>query len=162
MSLRVEELQNILIEAGIEADKRNVVLKLAREAEEEAKASKEAEGDENKNKYRFVVLVRGDEETQKRVAGGAWLTQIVEDDDGTSLQRGLISAAARQNELANRPKKGKQGRKAKGGIIKSWVELFNWLKPKTLNEVTNKGVKIKSKMPVEVQVLETEDVPFEK
>ena len=165
MSLKIDELQAILIEAGVEDAKRSQVLKLAREAEEEAKADREAEKEgENKNKYRYVVLIRGDEETKKQVAGGAWLAQVVEDSDGTNLQKDLVASAARQNDLlSSRAKKsGGRGRKSKASAIQSWVELFNWLKPKVLNEVTNKGVKVKTKTPVEVQVLVDQDVPFSK
>lgn len=165
LKIEIEELQAILIEAGLDQTQRAKIIKLANDEAEAKKAEKEAEKEEEgtKGKYRFVVLIRGSEEVKKVLEGaGCFLAQVLEENDGTKLQTDLITSAARQNEKLSARKPNSKGRKSKGSKINSWVELFNWLKPKVLNEVTNKSVKIKSKVPVEIQVLEHEDIQFSK
>ena len=165
MAIKLEELQEILTQAGIDAGKRTIAMHLAKEMEAAKKAEKEEEkdGEGNGGKYKNVVFIRGDESLKRLVEGGAWIAQELEDapEGSFSITDGLIAAAARQNEALNAPKSGR-GRKSKGSQIVSWFNLFAWLKPKILNEVTRKGMKIKTKQPVEVRVLTTEDVPFAK
>lgn len=165
MALTLDEIQEIIETTPLEASKKSELLAKVRQADKDKADARKSgdEGEEKKGKYRNVVFIRGDEETKRRVEGGAWIAQIVEDppEGSLSIKDGLIAAAARQNDaLVTSKSGGKRGRPSKGQEIKSWFNLFAWIKPKWLKDATKNTVKIKTKSPAEVIVLDTEDVPF--
>lgn len=135
--------------------------KAVREAKEEKAAEKEEAGPRGKNK--FVVLVPTEDAAKKFLEAGAYIVQIPEDTEDTSiLQKDLIGCAAYQNNQKSN-KKSNRGRKSKGGPIKSWPELFRSLKPKSVKECDSKRIGklgIKTKEAVEVQVIPTGDIQF--
>lgn len=158
MELDTGEIIEIIRENVTDETLRGKLIAEINEAEKKAKkelaASKEIEtGPKAKNK--FVVLFRGDSELAAKI-GGAWLVQIPEEGDATKVVESLTGAAARSNE-AIRSKKSNRGRKSKGGLVRSWRELFAWTKSKFTKEF---NVRIKTKDAVEVVVLPDEDVKF--
>jgi hypothetical protein len=157
----IEDVQEVCREAGFTVEQVSKAVKIAREIQEAKKAERESSSPKSKN--RFVVLVRGDEALKTALAGGAWVVQVADEADSALIQPSLIAAAARQND-GKAAKTSNRGRKAKGGRIGSWAELFSWAKTKFTKQVGAEQdrvlVKIKNKEPAEVQVIITEDVPF--
>lgn len=166
MSLTLDELQDILTQAGLDTNKRREVAKIA--AQYEAEKKQDAKEDKNeggsKNKYRYVAFVRGSVALQDQLEGGAWLVSVAdaianpENKDAKKIDvvQHLMTCAARQNEKLTSKV---AGRKGKGGMIARWADCFNWMRPKTLKANGN-IMKVKTKMPVEIIVLTDELVPF--
>ena len=86
-----EDLNEILIQAGLSVENRSKVIKLAKELEE---AKKEEKGDEkvSKGKNTFTILIRGDKEIADKVAAGWIVKHPLEQDAGETAER-LIRAA---------------------------------------------------------------------
>jgi hypothetical protein len=167
MSIKIEELQSILIEAGIPAEKRSEAIKLAQEVEAEKKAERE-EGKAPKSKTKYVVLIRGDEALKVATSGGAWLVKMPDEADTSKTLDILTSAAARQNDAKGSKPSGGRGRPSKNaGPITSWVELFDRVKAKFLKTICSEShngrvLKVVTKEAVEIQVITSEDVSFSK
>jgi hypothetical protein len=130
-------------------------LKVQRELAAEKEAAKE--GATNRNKNRFVVLLRGDAALKAAVAGGAFIMAVPDDEtlvetySGVGLLQRFCKAIAHQND-APKGRRGKARTK-----IRTYVEAFRWLKPKAVKE-TESAFKIKTAEAVEVIVLEKEEV----
>lgn len=133
------------------------LLRVQRELAAEKEAEKEA-SDGPKNKYRFVVLIRGDNALKAAVAGGAFIMAVPDSEDlietysGDGLIQRLNKAVHTQNE-APRGKRGKARSK-----IKSYPEAFRMLKTKAIKGSSSE-FKVKTKDPVEVLVLTESEVP---
>jgi len=139
-----EDLQEILTQAGLNAEQRSKVLKIAKEVEN---AKKEDKDDEKtpKGKNKFTIFIRGDAELAKKVATG-WITKSpLDQDDNEAIER-LQRAAKSQNEVAKRKK----------NPIKTWADLFKTLKSKS-TKTFDTNVAVSTKDPVRVVVIEQEN-----
>lgn len=161
LSIDIGEIIEIIRETETDPIKQRELIEKINAAEKQAKIERDAEKDDvkvAKAKSRFVVLIRGTDEIKKLLPDRALLVAIPEDDDGKNVIKTLQSATARHNDtVSTKRNKTGRGRPGKNLIINSWMELVRWIKPATLKEFPG-SVKIKSKEPIEVQVLLTEDV----
>lgn len=164
-TLSLEELQEVLSLAGVDNDKRKEVARLANQLINAKQEEAEAEAASNpKNKYRFVLFVRGEESLKPQLEGGAWIVAVADsiaDERNKTpatfdVQTHLITCAARQNNKASTQRRGP---KLKGGMIQRWRDVFSYLKPTTIKECGT-GLQIKTKLPVEVRVLTDELIDF--
>ena len=146
MSINIsEDLQAILIEAGLPVELRSKVVKVALEYEDAKKEEKDEEG-KPKSKNKFTVLIRGDKSIVELVQQ-AWIVQTKEDQDDSTLIDRLRIATARHNSAAKKQK----------WHIELWRDAFAFLKSKTTKD-PEVAVAIKTKVPVRVLVLEDEKV----
>lgn len=127
-------------------------------------AEKAAEKEENastgpKNKYRLSILIRGDAALKAQVAGGAYILAVPDGEDavesntymGEALLQRFYKAISHHNDHL----KGKRGKSKPR--IKTISDAFRILKPKTIKESENL-FKVKTDLPVEVIVVEKEEV----
>lgn len=146
MSIKIEDLQTILIESSVSVEKRSEIIKNAEEFERIAKEENESAP---RVKQKFTVIVRGDEDLAEKVQQ-AWIVRTPEDvDDNTVINR-LTTAAVRHNENVKKARHK----------VSLWRDMFNYVKRRTTKE-QDIQVDIKTKEPVRVLVLPTEEVQFE-
>ena len=125
-----------------------------------AKAADKEAGTSKSNRYRLVVLVRGDSTLKPLVAGGAFVFAVPDGEEDVALSdtysgEGLLQRfynAVRAHNDAPKGKRGKATRK-----IKTFAEAIRYLKPKTIKG-NGSAFKIKTTAPVEVVVVEKEEV----
>lgn len=156
MSLPVDDVIAVLREHVKDSTVLNAIAKDLLQAEREAKAEQPRA---TAPKSRFVALVRGDEALRRAVAGGCWIVSVPSGEDpsvstygGQSLITRLARAAKHQSEAPSRR------RPKKGGRIKTWAELFRWLRPKAIKASESPGLRLRVTEPCEVVVLTTEEV----
>jgi hypothetical protein len=143
MAINIDDIQEVLIQNGIGPEKSSAIIKDIKEA---ADAEKEDKEKAPRQKSKFTVLVRGDAELAK-VIQQAWIVQTPEEqDDSTLVDRLKIATAKHNNSL-----------KKKKWAVELWRDVFAYIKSKTTKE-QEVNVKIKTKEPVRVIVLETEKV----
>jgi hypothetical protein len=141
--IEIDELQNLLIQAGVDQKTRSTIVKEAEELAAEKKAEK-SENKEPKKKNEFVVIIRGDDEVEKAVQS-AFVLQVPEGTaDSTVIDR-MLKAAKNQNNSAKRKKT----------FLSTWRDFFSFSKRKFTKEV---DIQIKSKNAVPVYVLKTENI----
>jgi hypothetical protein len=141
--IEIDELQNLLIQAGVDQKTRSLILKEAKELAEEKKIEK-SEEKLPKSKNEFVVVVRGNEDLEK-VLKQCWVLSVPEGtNDSTVLDR-LTKAAKEQNNKAKRQKT----------YLSTWGDLFTFGKREFSKE---QNFAVKTKNPVPVYVLKTEKV----
>lgn len=138
MSIKLDDLQQILIEAGVKDPAlRSEIIKVARETENDNKAEKEDNGPKTKNQFGVVLLdpdgkVKGLELT-------ALVVQIPEDDSlATTLDR-----IYRASYDFNATKKGQKL------PVKTLYEAASHVKRKFFKEA---NIMVKTKVPVQVVV----------
>src|ERR1700739_1494865 len=93
MSLPIDEILDVLRAHKIDGQPLQSIAKDLIAAEKEVKEDRAAHA-VPKPKKKSVVLIRGDAALKAQVAGGAYIVQVEEADDTTTLL-GRISAAAR-------------------------------------------------------------------
>jgi hypothetical protein len=154
MPIKIEELQSLLIEAGIkDVAQRSAVIKAAQELENEKKLEREENKDGPKAKNRHVFFVRKDEKGNYSEAG--WVAKIPQDSDSNTLLSRIQTAAAKQNDGGN---KSGRGRKSKAGKISKYSEFFTHSKRKFTKEA---GIQPLKDL-IEVIILPTEEIDFSK
>ena len=146
MAIKIEDLQSLLISAGIkDPAQRSAVIKAAQELEADAKSEREADkGPKQKNK--FAIVVRGDAKL-KEVLQAGWVVKAPESSDNSTIHERIVNAARAQND----------GSKAKKMKLFKYSEFFMFGKRKFSK---NYDVQVMNREPVEVIVLETEDIKF--
>lgn len=143
MAIKIDDLQEVLIQNGIEPEKRSAIIKDLKEAE---LAEKEEAEKAPRQKSKYTILIRGDAELAKVVQQG-WIVQTPEEQDDSTLVDRLKIATARHN----------QNLKKKKWNVELWRDVFAYIKSKTTKD-PEVNVKIKTKEPVRIIVLETEKV----
>lgn len=122
------------------------------------KAAEKENASGSKNKYRLTVLIRGDASLKALVAGGAYVfavpddPELVETYSGEGLLQRFYKAVHAHNYA---PQKGVRGRKR--SLFKTFGDAVRGLKPKAIKS-TESAFKIKTALPVEVIVVEKEEV----
>lgn len=139
-----DELQEILIQAGLSVEQRSKVVKIAKELEAAKKEEKE-EGAVDKKKNKFTIFLRGDKDLAEKVAAG-WIVKSPQDVDDNEASERLIRAARYQNDASKRKK----------NPIRTWFDLFRHLKSKHTKTIET-NVSVTTKEAVRVIVLEDEN-----
>jgi hypothetical protein len=149
MSLTIDELNDVLLQAGVQDAKlRSSILKEARALEEDKKAEKDPSG--KKSKYNYTIVVRSDNPAIKDALENteAFIAKTAEEvDQGTILERMKVGAIE-QNR--NCKKKGK---------IFTVADYFGFIKSKN-HKIEGAGVKNVSKQPVRIIVAEKAEIDF--
>lgn len=155
MSIKIEELQDVLLAAGVKDQAlRTAILKEAQELEDAKKQEKEDNKDGPKAKNKHVFFVRKDELGNFSEAG--FLAKVPSDSDNSTLLTRIQTAAAREND-AKSGGGGKRGRKSKFGKIEKYSEFFAHSKRKFNKEQNVQPLK----ELVEVVILPTEEIKFD-
>jgi hypothetical protein len=114
MAINIDDIQEVLIQNGIEPEKRSAIIKDIKEA---ADAEKEDKEKAPRQKSKFTVLVRGDAELAK-VIEQAWIVQTPEEqDDSTLVDRLKIATAKHNNSL-----------KKKKWAVELWRDVLAYIK----------------------------------
>ena len=116
--LKIEELQEILVQSGVDLVLRSKIIKEAEELEAEKKADRGSDSTP-KSKNKFVIVVRGDDNLAKELQSG-WVVSVAENDDVSTLVERFGKAARAQNDAQKRRKR----------FIQNWDEFFQSLKRK--------------------------------
>ena len=147
MALTIEEIEQSLIQAGLDLASRQKAMKEIKEAEtakkEEREGSKVA-----KSKYNYTVLVRSDNPDIKAALENTecFITKTAEEIDQNTIPDRMVWAAREQNRNAKR--KGK---------IFTLSDYFAFIKSKFHKNI-DAGVKNVSKSPVRILVVENENL----
>lgn len=143
MSLKVpDDLNEILIQSGVDTALRSKIMKEAESLEADKKAEKSSNfGPKAKNK--FVIMVRGDKTLADKVQQG-WIIKVKENDDTNTLVERIKNAAKEQNV---------NGRKK--SIVNTFADVFKYLKRKFSKAHNWQPV---TKEPAQVIVLEHEHI----
>ena len=149
MSIKLDELPELLIQAGVsDAKLRTAILQTARKLEDEKKSDGPSSP---KSKSKYTVLIRGTEETKKLLENQeAFITKTPLDLDEDTIFNRIVVASARQNESV----------KKKGKIV-TFADYFAFIKSK-FRKTDDTNVQNVTKQPVRIIVLTESDVPFAK
>jgi hypothetical protein len=149
MSFNKDDIQEILIQAGIDQKKRSEAMKIADEIEAAKKEEREA-GKSPKSKYNYTVLLRVDDPEIKKVIENteAFITKTAESIDQSQIIERITIGASRQNDSVK--KKGK---------INTFADYFAFIKSK-FHKSEDAGAKNVSKQPVRVIVLDSAEIKF--
>lgn len=141
--IEIDELQNILIQAGVDQKTRSVIVKEAQELISE-KQQDAADNKEPKAKNQYVVVVKTDADlTGKTIV--STIIQIPESDDPNKVIDKIKDAAREQNRSAKRKK----------SFVANFTDGLRYIKRKYLK---NQGVHLKSKDWVQTIVLTDEGI----
>lgn len=140
MALKLEELNEVLTEAGLDLPTRQKALAVARKHEEEKKEDREASS-EPKSKNKFVVVMRKDSEQ-------AWVLQMKEDADENTLIKQMTEASRDSNRNQKRKKR----------FVNTWRDMFLYLKRAYSKQY---GFQPKTKEACRVILLPAEDIKFD-
>jgi hypothetical protein len=144
MALKIEEVIDALKQENIPAQTLVSIETKLEELEKEKKEDRASNSGGVKSKNEFVIVVRGDEELKKTLQQG-WVVQVKQGDDIQTLPSRFASAAKEHNAKQKRKK----------NPISIWRDFFQYCKRPF---VKNLGVNIKTKEPVQVVVLEKEEI----
>lgn len=149
MAINIEEdLQTILIEAGLSADQRSKVMKIAQEVEQEKKAEKEADKNNPKKKKKLNIVIRTDDPNICANIASGWVIESPEDVPVEQLADRMALGAKYQNE--NSKKKGK---------VFNWPDFFQYIKTKFL-KTEDVLLRVKTKEAVQIVWLDKNEIPF--
>ena len=137
MKVDIEQVEATLLERKVEPVKVQEILKDLQQAVEEDKADRAAQGP--KPKWEYLIALNDPEQKIKGDFTG-WVFQQKEGQDSGLALGKLTDAAKSQNESSKRKK----------NLIKSFGELFQFVKPKFTKE---KGVHVKTKEAVRVFIV---------
>lgn len=144
MPIKLDELQELLVQASVPTDKIKVVLQDAQELEAKKKEEREA-NKAPKSKNEFVIAVRGNEQL-KAVLQQGWVVSVPTGTDNSTLVERFVKAAKEHNMNV---------KKAKGTLL-TWSDFFERLK-RVYSKV--ESFHIKTKEPVRVVVI-TDETTF--
>lgn len=134
--ISIEDLQDVLTESGVEAQKQKKILELAQKAIEEEKQQK-ADSSVPKSKNEYGVVLYAPDLVGKEYTASIY--QIKVGDDHSTVLRRVSEAVNSQNLTAKRKKT----------VIDTMGLAFQKLKRKFIKE---KEINIKTKTPVRVLV----------
>lgn len=137
MKVDLEQVEATLLERKVEPVKVAEILKDLTQAVEEDKADRAAQAP--KPKWEYLVCLN---DPEQKIKGDytAWVFQQKEGQDSALALGKLTDAAKSHNESSKRKK----------NLIKSFGELFQFIKPKFTKE---KGVHVKTKEAVRVFII---------
>lgn len=150
MALEIVDVADVLRAHLTDPAQLNAVLKDLIATEKAAKAAEANDDKEPRPKQEFVVLIRGNAATKAAVAGGAWLVKTPAESDNTTLLDRIRSAVQAHNDSLRGKQRGTR-------IIRTFARAFNLLRPKSIL-LAEANFKISTKTPVEVMVIESENV----
>jgi hypothetical protein len=139
MMVDIENVEAILLEKKIDPPKVNEIVRDLTKAAEEDKEDKKANADP-KQKWEHVIILNDPEGKIKDEFTG-WVVQQRDGQDAALIVGKLQDAAKSQNETSKRKKT----------LLKSFIDIFEALKPAFI--VKEKGVRIKTKEAVRVLVI---------
>lgn len=154
MSIKLDELPDLLLAAGVKDQAlRTAIIKEAQELEEAKKQEKEDNKDGPKAKNKHVFFVRKNEKGEYSEAG--FLAKCPIDSDNNTLLERIQKSAAAQNDKP----KSNRGRKGKGGKLVKYYDFFFHSKRAFTKE---KEISIQPiKELVEVIILPSEEIKFD-
>lgn len=152
MSLELSEVADVL-KAHLPDATLHKVLKDLIAAEKAAKAAVAAEPTEPRPKQEMVVLIRGDASLRKAVEGGAWVIKQKEGTDTTTLLDRIQRSVSSHNDSL-------RGNRRASKLIRTFARAMDWLRPKAIDRVSGE-FKVVTKTPVEVIVVESENVGYQ-
>lgn len=148
MAIKIEELQDVLLAAGVKDQAlRSAIIKEAEELENSKK--EEREGSKGaKSKYNYTVLVRSDNPDIKAALENTecFIAKTSEEIDQNTIPDRMVWAAREQNRNAKRR-----------GKIFTLSDYFAFVKSK-FHKNPEAGVKNVSKQPVRILVIENENL----
>lgn len=148
MALKIEEINQVLTEIGVNLETRQKAIKAAEEFEANLKEER-AENKGPKSKNKFVIVVRGDEKVKAAVQAG-WVVQMKESADESTLISRITEAARESNRNQKRKKQ----------FLNNYRDFFAFCK-RAFTKTASVDVQIKTKHAVQVVVLPTEDIKFD-
>ena len=96
--IEIDELQNLLIQAGVDQKTRSTIIRDAEELAAEKKLEK-SEEKTPKGKNEFVIIIRSDNEEVEKLVQSGWVLQVPDGTaDATVIDR-LAKAAKEQNVI---------------------------------------------------------------
>jgi hypothetical protein len=135
MKVSIEQIEATLLERKIEPPKVQEIIKDLEQAAEEEKADRQANAGP-KAKWEHIIFINDPENKVGKEFTG-WVVKMQQGMDAGLITGKLNDGAKEQNESSKRKK----------NLIKSFGELFAYLKPKFLKD---KGVKIATKEAVRI------------
>ena len=121
-------------------------------AEKEAKADRGSDA-APKTKNTMVVLIRGDAALKSKLEGGAWVVSVPDPVDGQRNPTPLLDRVSRAVKGYNEGlKRGKTNKS-----IRTFARAMEKLSPKSIKN-SGGDFKVKTKLPVEVIVVESDTV----
>jgi hypothetical protein len=137
MKIDIEQIESTLLERKIDPTKVNDIIKDLIQSAEEEKADNKANADP-KQKWEHIVILNDLNNEFKDKEVTAWVVQQRVGQDASLIIGKLQDGAKAQNETSKRKKT----------LLKSFVDIFEALKPAFI--VKEKGVRIKTKEAVRV------------
>jgi len=141
MAINIDELNDLLTQAGIELEKRKLVLKEAEELEQEKKDEKAANKGPKATKE-FVVIIRGEPELKDKIQQ-AWIVQRKAEADNSCLV----------NEIKEVAREFNVGQKRQKRVVNAFRDVFRYVKRSFWKP---KDIMVKTKEPVQVVIIEKE------
>ena len=141
MSLSKQEVNDILLNVGLDATARSKVLKEIEELEKEKKEER-LDSAAPKSKKQFVVVIRGDASLKDKIQQ-AWVVQRKEDADNTSLVKAIAKVGKEFN----------LGQKRKKRMVNAFREVFQYVKRSFWKA---EDILVKTKEPCQVVFIEEE------
>ena len=146
MALKIEEIISILQEEKLPSETlRSIEAKLETVEQEKKDDREETTGPKGKNE--FVIFVRGDARLKSILQQG-WVVQVRAGEDIQNLPIKMREAAKDNNAKQKRKKKP----------LSTWAGFFAACKRPFVKE---RGINIKTKEPVQVVVLESEELELQ-
>jgi len=144
MSLKLDEIQDALTQAGLDINARKKAISIMEQMEKEKKEDR-ADNSAPKSKKQYVICLRGPASLKDSVSAG----YIVQVSDTYDIQGRLTS------DMVDASKEHNQNTKKKANFVNTWLSFFAKIKRGC---VKSKGIAVKTKEAVQVVFLESEDV----
>ena len=141
MSLSKQEVNDILLNVGLDATARSKVIKEIEELEKEKKEER-LDSAAPKSKKQFVVVIRGDAALKDKVQQ-AWVIQRKEDADNSTLVK-TIAKVGKEFNL---------GQKRKKRMVNAFREVFQYVKRSFWK---SEDILVKTKEPCQVVFIDEE------
>lgn len=142
--IKIQELDELLINAGIDTAKRNQVIADAEKLEEMKK--EENKSNKLKTKYKFTVCIRGDEEIAQKVQE-AWIIKTILDQDDNEIVPRIQKAVGIHNSIQKKLK----------NYIHNLGDFFEFIKRKITKE-DEVNLQIMTKTPCRVVTLKNYNI----
>lgn len=143
MALKLEDIMEGLIQAGVSlADRKKTMAELEKIEQENKKERAESAGP--KSKKEFVVLVRGDADLQNKLHQ-AWIVQRTVGSDNSNIVEDVKKVGRESNTMQKRKNK----------IVSTFAEVFRLVNRKFWKP---EDILVKTKEPCQVIVIQEENI----
>ena len=146
MALKLDEIMDSLIQAGIDVKDRKKIIEELQKVEQEKKEEREA-NKAPKTKKEFVVLIRGDDDIKDKVQQ-AWVVQRTTGADNSNIVDQIKKVGRESNAAQKRNK----------NIVTLFREVFAHVKRKFW---VPEDIMVKTKDPCQVVVINSESISDE-